>query len=142
MSAVEEMMQREIDRLRADSEGTRAVEYLRRARCWSIDEVAEFSELATKQLADLKRENDHMRATLANGPGPCAYCDLTREQWSQCKSGFPGCARGADAVLCPHVGAGMVEDRLRAALEHIASGELGVNLCVKTAKQALGPNVL
>jgi len=32
MSAVEEMMQREIDRLRADSEGTRAVEYLRRAR--------------------------------------------------------------------------------------------------------------
>jgi hypothetical protein len=35
----------------------------------------------------------------------------------------------------------MDEGRLRAALEHIASGELGVNLCVKTAKQALGPNV-
>jgi hypothetical protein len=107
----------------------------------TIDEVAEFSELAKKQLTDLKRENDHMRATLANGPGPCEYCDLTRAEWSKCAMGFPGCARGDDAVLCPHVGAGMDETRLRAALEHIASGELGVNLCVKLAKEALGPNV-
>lgn len=107
----------------------------------TIEEVSEFSELARKQLADLKRENDHMRAALANGPGPCAYCDLPREDWSKCDRGFPGCARGDDAVLCPHVGAGMDEARLRAALEHIASGELGLNLCVKTAMQALGPNV-
>lgn len=97
----------------------------------SIEEVAEFSELAKKQLADLKRENDHMRAAIANGPGPCAYCGLTREQWSQCKSGFPGCARGDDAMLCPNVGALLEADEkldrlLVQATREIAPGWVGI----------------
>lgn len=103
----------------------------------TIDEAAECSKLAKKQLTDLRRENDHMRASLANGPGPCAYCDLPRDQWGQCSSGMPGCARSDDAMLCPHVGAGMNEERLNKALEHIANGEIGLDLCVKLAKEAL-----
>ena len=77
----------------------------------TIDEVAEFSELSKKQLADLRRENYRMRASLANGPGPCGYCDLPKERWHECRSGFPGCARGDDAMLCPHVRASLENDR-------------------------------
>jgi hypothetical protein len=31
-------------------------------------------------------------------------------------------------------------ERLRTVLEDIASGELGVNVCIRAAKQALKPN--
>ncbi len=31
-------------------------------------------------------------------------------------------------------------ERLRIALEDIASGEIGINLCIKVAKRALTPN--
>ena len=71
--------------------------------------------------AALRAENDHLRASLANGPGPCPYCALPKEQWQECRRGFPGCARGDDAMLCPHVGAALANDdevkRLREALE-------------------------
>lgn len=37
-----------------------------------------------------------------------------------------------------HKEARVVIERLHSALEDIASGELGINLCVKVAKKALG----
>lgn len=69
-----------------------------------------------RRIAELEGENDHLRASLANSGGPCAYCELPREEWSKCAEGFPGCGRGDDAMLCPHVGASMeAEDRATAA---------------------------
>ncbi|MGU3387226.1 hypothetical protein ACLBYG_22140 [Methylobacterium sp. D53M] len=56
------------------------------------------------EMERLRKENDHLRASLANSDGPCPYCNLPKEEWSRCASGFPGCARGDDAMLCPHVG--------------------------------------
>lgn len=76
----------------------------------TIDEIAELSELSKTQLTDLRLENDRMRASLANGHGPCGYCDLPKTRWHECRSGFPGCARGDDAMLCPHVGASLEND--------------------------------
>lgn len=109
----------------------------------------ERADMVARQLADLRIENDHMRAALANGPGPCVYCDLPRGEWNKCTSGFPGCARGDDAALCPHIGAGMDEARLRAALDGLVSAVEGIsgNLSEKAlqaledARLALGPNV-
>src|SRR6478736_5689034 len=53
----------------------------------------------------LKKENDHLRASLAYSGGPCIYCNLPKEDWSGCEKGFPACYRKADSMLCPHVGA-------------------------------------
>ncbi|WP_232629107.1 hypothetical protein [Methylobacterium sp. Leaf118] len=67
-------------------------------------------------LAEASRENTILRASLANSSSPCAYCKLPREEWSKCASGFPGCDRADDAMLCPHVGAELeTADRLAAA---------------------------
>ena len=81
--------------------------------CGLCDRDYEIAELRA-QVADLRKENDWMRASLANGGGPCSYCKLPREQWASCARGFPGCPRGDDAMLCPHVGAGLQEEELRA----------------------------
>ncbi|BDL41078.1 hypothetical protein [Methylorubrum sp. GM97] len=67
-------------------------------------------------LAYALAENDRLRAALANSGGPCAYCNLSREDWTKCQSGFPGCGRADDAMLCPHFGAEMqANDRADAA---------------------------
>ena len=76
-----------------------------------LDDVVVGHPLAMSGLRALRLENDHMRAALANGPGPCRYCALPRAKWQECSAGFPGCARGDDAVLCPHVGAALGSDR-------------------------------
>ena len=60
------------------------------------------------ELQDLTEENTRLRAALAQSPGACHYCQLPKEQWATCKSGFPGCARADDAFGCPEIGA-MVE---------------------------------
>ncbi len=60
------------------------------------------------ELQDLTEENTRLRAALAQSPGACYYCQLPKEQWSKCRSGFPGCARVDDAFGCPELGA-MVE---------------------------------
>lgn len=73
------------------------------------------------EVERLNRENDHMRASLANGGGACSYCSLPKEGWSKCRSGFPGCARADDAMLCPHVGASLdAEVALEAAKQDTA----------------------
>jgi hypothetical protein len=56
------------------------------------------------RLADITKENSVLRASLANSSAPCVYCNLAREEWAKCSSGFPGCGRADDAMLCPHVG--------------------------------------
>lgn len=59
---------------------------------------------AATRIETLSKENDKLRASLANGREPCVYCHLSREDWPKCEKGFPGCSRADDAMLCPHVG--------------------------------------
>lgn len=64
---------------------------------------------------ELAKENDKLRAMIANSGKPCVYCDLPADKWVECVSGFPGCARADDAMLCPHVGAELTSrDRITA----------------------------
>lgn len=75
----------------------------------------------TAERDEARAENDRFRAGLANGSGPCVYCDLSREDWSKCRSGFPGCGRADDAMLCPHFGAEMeAKDRADTAEAELA----------------------
>lgn len=74
--------------------------------------AAEWQERWTEQgntlavrIGELETVNNQLRATLGNGNAPCVYCSLPREKWGECASGFPGCGRADDAMLCPHVGA-------------------------------------
>ena len=53
------------------------------------------------EVDELRKENDRLRAALAVSKDPCLYCNLPASEWSKCASGFPGCARGDDAMLCP-----------------------------------------
>lgn len=62
---------------------------------------------ADQRAAELAKENNHMRASLATYGGPCIYCNLPKEEWGKCAAGFPGCARADDANLCPEFGAMM-----------------------------------
>ena len=57
------------------------------------------------EVRSLAKENDRLRAMLANSQQACIYCDLAQTEWNKCEHGFPGCARADDAMLCPHVGA-------------------------------------
>lgn len=81
------------------------------------------------ESARLVKENDILRASIANGKEPCIYCTLPREEWSKCQSGFPGCARADDAMLCPHVGVELeTADKLAAANERIAELQSALRL--------------
>lgn len=53
------------------------------------------------EVDELRDENARLRAALAVSKDPCLYCALPASEWSKCASGFPGCARGDDAMLCP-----------------------------------------
>lgn len=69
------------------------------------DETETLRDRAIKEIERLATENTYLRAALAHSDQPCAYCTLPAERWGECRSGFPGCARGDDAVGCPHFGA-------------------------------------
>jgi regulator of replication initiation timing len=72
------------------------------------------------EIDALRKENDHLRASLANSGGPCVYCNLPKEEWSKCASGFPGCSRADDAMLCPHVGLELeAQDEIKALKERL-----------------------
>jgi hypothetical protein len=79
-------------------------------------EVRAFMEQLERELAEANGENTRLRAALANSAGACVYCQLPKEQWAACRSGFPGCARDDDAMGCPELGAAM---ELHAARERI-----------------------
>ena len=58
----------------------------------------------TLVLAELVEENNRLRAILGNSKLDCVYCKLPAVKQNECASGFPGCARADDQMLCPHVG--------------------------------------
>lgn len=51
--------------------------------------------------ANLERENNALRAALAQSELPCVYCSKPRTDWVKCDLGFPGCSRADDASGCP-----------------------------------------
>jgi len=63
------------------------------------------AEAIEKELIETQSENTRLRAAIAQGTSACIYCSLQKAEWSKCKSGFPGCARGDDAMGCPELGA-------------------------------------
>lgn len=73
------------------------------------------------ELEELGVENVRLRAALAQSELPCAYCSLPRDKWAKCASGFPGCARADDAAGCPHLGASLELDGLRARIAELES---------------------
>ena len=76
------------------------------------------------RIRQLERENDVLRASTANGSSACVYCTLPRSRWAECDHGFPGCPRGDDAMLCPHVGAELeTADKFAAALARATQAE-------------------
>lgn len=75
---------------------------------WSKGILRESNSCLQNQIKSIQEENTRLRAALAQSPGACHYCQLPKDEWSKCKSGFPGCARANDAFGCPELGA-MVE---------------------------------
>lgn len=76
-------------------------------------------------IATLKKvedENTFIRAGAAQGLGDCLHCGLSRDDWSQCRDGFPGCARADDAINCPHLGAFLDLDKMRLWFTVAATG--------------------
>jgi hypothetical protein len=75
------------------------------------------------EMAKLRAEIDRLRAALAKSKSDCAYCGLPAEEWAECRSGFPGCARADDANLCPELGTAMAASaeasELRAEIERL-----------------------
>jgi len=45
------------------------------------------------------KENDALRALIANGSDDCIYCGLSKSDMGKCASGFPGCGRADDMML-------------------------------------------
>jgi hypothetical protein len=53
-----------------------------------------------KQQLSIQQENDKLRYLLAKGNDPCIYCGLKKEDMVKCESGFPGCGRADDLMMC------------------------------------------
>ncbi len=68
---------------------------------------SDFARQLERELREVQSENIRLRAALANSNGACVYCTLPREQWAECRSGFPGCARADDVMGCPELGAAL-----------------------------------
>lgn len=73
-----------------------------------IAELNKDVDLGLANNMSLIEENTRLRAALAQSPGACHYCQLPKEQWSLCKSGFPGCSRLDYAMGCPEYAASMM----------------------------------
>ena len=69
-----------------------------------------------QELQAVQAENVRLRAALAQSDQPCAYCSLPRDEWTKCPVGFPGCARGDDAMGCPELGARLEVEQLEAEI--------------------------
>lgn len=50
----------------------------------------------------LSAENDKLRVLLATSNANCAFCGLPAAEMAKCASGFPGCSRADDMILCVH----------------------------------------
>ena len=71
------------------------------------------------RLRAVEAENTRLRAALAMSDRPCAYCSLPADEWAKCPHGFPGCARGDDAMGCPHLGASLEVLNMKAEIERL-----------------------
>ena len=72
----------------------------------------------------LSAENDKLRVLLAASNANCAFCGLPAAEMAKCASGFPGCSRADDMLLCAHpTRQDLLEEneRLRKALGEIAA---------------------
>lgn len=77
------------------------------------------TEYTPDQIAQLTRENDFLRAVIGNSAKECMYCGLGAEDQARCQSGFPGCDRADDQMLCRNAAVGYERDCLRAELRKI-----------------------
>lgn len=50
----------------------------------------------------LSAENEKLRVLLATSNANCAFCGLPAAEMAKCASGFPGCSRADDMILCVH----------------------------------------
>lgn len=108
------------------------------APLWRV-RVAEALASQAVRIRELEQENTTLRASTANSGGPCLYCKLPKEDWSKCAQGFPGCARGDDAMLCPHVGADLGSmDRIRELEQRLVQLEDEKNAYIDYVGDALG----
>jgi hypothetical protein len=93
-------------------------------------------ELLREQIAQLKKENDFLRALTANSDLNCVYCGLGADVQGQCVRGFPGCARADDQMLCRNFGDA-------AALHDLtALADIERNLLLKANAQLVENNAL
>ena len=72
----------------------------------------------------LRAEVDKLRVLLAASNANCAFCGLPAAEMAKCASGFPGCSRADDMILCVHpTRQDLLEEneRLREALGQIAA---------------------
>ena len=96
------------------------------------------------ELQDITEENTRLRAALANSPGACHYCQLPKDEWSKCRSGFPGCARADDAFGCPELGAMVEYAHLRELccklIRSLGIVDPDVRDCVEKIREAIGYN--
>lgn len=79
----------------------------------TVIELLQHIAALQSQLDAAKRENDFLRAYTGNSAKACVYCGLGAEEQGKCTSGFPGCARGDDQMLCREAAVGMERDELR-----------------------------
>ena len=90
-----------------------------------IEDMTEALEAAyAAGPVELKRENTKLRAMIGNNREPCIYCGLSATDQSLCVSGFPGCDRADDQLMCPHfaeaVGAAQAQvSAVKAALVNV-----------------------
>lgn len=100
-------------------------------RIWIFFFVRQVQGLTMSEvkIAELERENTHLRAALATSKDPCIYCQLPAEEMAKCRSGFPGCARADDMSGCPEFGAmhelHMTQELLREAARHVVRVSIG-----------------
>lgn len=59
-------------------------------------------EEACKILKQDQLEVDKLRVLLATSNANCAFCGLPAAEMAKCASGFPGCSRADDMLLCEH----------------------------------------
>lgn len=65
----------------------------------SISTATLFDE--SKEVAELRAENERMRDLIARSSLDCVHCGLPAADMSRCAHGFPGCARADDFKLVP-----------------------------------------
>jgi len=83
---------------------------------WIVSETLRKIENLKSDNAQLHQENDQFRAMLGNSAKPCIYCGLSVKDQMKCESGFPGCARADDQMICPHFAAEMKAEQRIAEL--------------------------